>query len=100
MKINSLAHLKRILQPGVRMRTIQHLGFKMIIAIREVSAVQTNGVFLRMADQPEHPMSTCNGGRGSFFPHEKSSQYEFGDTIKLFKTPEKKELYYEFEVLG
>jgi len=45
-------------------------------------------------------MSTCNGGRGSFFPHEKSSQYEFGDTIKLFKTPEKKELYYEFEVLG
>ena len=100
MKINSLAHLKRVLQPGVRMRMVRHWKPEMINTLREVNVVHTNALYLHMADQPEHPMSTCNGGRGSFFPHEKSSQYEFGDTVKLFKSPEKKELYYEFEVLG
>ncbi len=63
MKINNLSHLKRTLHKGAVFRILQHCKWAEVIGLnREVTSVQTNAIYTKIQDQPEHPISTLNGG--------------------------------------
>jgi len=100
IKVKNLAHLKRLMQLGTEYCTPIHYNHpKYNGLIRVVSKVQTNCVYCKIKDQPEHPASLSNYGMGLRTDFEKPGCYEFGGTIKVYKTPEKKELAYELEIL-
>lgn len=85
--INNLSQLKKMLQKGNRFIVIDHQKPELIGTVREVSEVQSNGIYTKIADNPEHKHSTCNGGRGLRMEYVKSNCYEFGDSIKWFSSP-------------
>lgn len=100
IKVKNLAHLKRLMQIGTVFRTPVHNNHpKYIELIRVVSKVQTNCVYSKVQDQPEHWASTTNYGLGLRTDFEKPGCYEFGETIKVYKKPDKKQLAYELEIL-
>lgn len=100
MKINNLAHLKQVLQPGAQFRVLQHTKHNLAGVVREVSIKQSNAVYTKVVGQPKHHLSTCNGGRGVRMDFEKASCYVFGDTVKVYDTPgNEKTLIFEIEVL-
>lgn len=101
MKINNLAHLKRALQKDATFRIVRHQKWPDIVGlIRVVDSVQSNAIYTKILNQPEHRISLCNGGRGLRMEFEKASYYRFGDTVKVYENPGKDEsLLYEFEVL-
>ncbi len=100
MKISNLAQLKRALQTGARFRVIRHFKPELCDTVREVDTVQTNAVYLKMAGQPEHPISVCNGGKGSFMPFFKAPHYTFGETVRVYGIPGSEASFlYEFAML-
>lgn len=101
MKINNLAHLKRTLQNGATFRIVRHKKWPEIVGlVRVVDSVQSNAIYTKILNQPEHKISRCNGGRGLRMEFEKASNYQFGDTVKVYEEPGQDEsLLYEFEVL-
>ena len=95
IKVNSLAHLKRLMQLGTEYHTPIHNNHPQYAGlVRVVTKVQTNCVYGKVKDQPEHPVSLTNHGLGLRTDFEKPGCYEFGETIKVYKTPEKKTLIY------
>ena len=61
----SLAELKRFIRPGVEFKTVSHANHADMVGLtRVVTTVQTVGFYSKVKDQPEHPFSTCNHGRG------------------------------------
>lgn len=85
--IKNLNQLKKALIKGQRFLVLDHHKKELIGQTREVNKVQTNGVYIVMANDPTHKTSVCNGGKGSWMEFHKSSHYEFGDTIKWFEKP-------------
>ena len=56
----------------------------MIGLVRVVNEVHTNCFYSFIKDQPEHPRSRCNDGKGFRTDFAKASEYEFdGDTIRV-----------------
>lgn len=99
IKIKNLAHLKRVLQEGAEYKILMHNSHPESVGlIRKVSYVQTNGVYSKIKDQPNHRYSIANHGKGFFMGFEKASRYVFGDTVKLLRcAPD--DVLYEFVVL-
>lgn len=87
MKIKNIAGLKRALQVGVVIKTINHQKPELVGSLRQVTKVQTNGVYTVILGQPEHKWSKCNGGLGSWMGYSKPKNYVFGETIKWFNHP-------------
>lgn len=49
-----------------------------------VTTVQTVGFYSKIKDQPEHPFSTCNHGKGFYTDFGKAGNYIFdGTTVKV-----------------
>lgn len=100
--ISNLSQLKKELQIWKRFFVINHQKSDLIGQIREVNKVQTNGIFVVIADNPEHQWSKCNGGKGSRVEYNKATHYEFSKTIKWFKLPigsNNNQLIMEFKLL-
>ena len=99
IKIKNLAHLKRVLQEGTEYKILMHKSHPEGIGlIRKVSYLQSNGVYSKIKDQPNHKYSIVNHGKGIFMKFEKASRYVFGDTVKLLHcAPD--DVLYEFAVL-
>ena len=83
--IHNLAELKRQIVPGAEMITRSHAYHpNMIGLVRVVNEVHTNCFYSFIKDQPEHPRSRCNDGKGFRTDFAKASEYEFdGDTIRV-----------------
>ena len=96
--VKNLAHLKRLLQKDATYRITAHsIHPKYVGLIRVVNIVQTNGIYSTIKDQPEHPFSESNYGKGVYTPFEKANRYVFGNTVKVLD--ENGNIMYEFEVL-
>ena len=75
----SLAELKRFIRPGVEFKTVSHANHADMVGLtRVVTAVQTVGFYSKIKDQPEHPFSTCNHGKGFYTDFGKAGNYIFG----------------------
>ena len=65
--IKNLAELKRFIQPGVEFKTLYHANHADMVGLtRVVTTVQTTGFYSKIKNQPEHPFSTCNYGKGFY----------------------------------
>ena len=84
----SLAELKRFIRPGVEFKTVSHANHADMVGLtRVVTTVQTVGFYSKIKDQPEHPFSTCNHGKGFYTDFGKASNYIFdGTTVKVKDT--------------
>ena len=82
----SLAELKRFIRPGVEIKTVSHANHADMVGLtRVVTAVQTVGFYSKIKDQPEHPFSTCNHGKGFYTDFGKAGNYIFGGTTVKVK---------------
>ena len=81
----SLAELKRFIRPGVEFKTVSHTNHADMVGLtRVVTTVQTVGFYSKIKDQPEHPFSTCNYGKGFYTDFGKAGNYIFdGTTVKV-----------------
>ena len=81
----SLAELKRFIRPGVEIKTVSHANHADMVGLtRVVTTVQTVGFYSKIKDQPEHPFSTCNHGKGFYTDFGKAGNYIFdGTTVKV-----------------
>ena len=84
----SLAELKRFIRPGVEFKTVSHANHADMVGLtRVVTTVQTVGFYSKIKDQPEHPFSTCNHGKGFYTDFGKAGNYIFdGTTVKVKDT--------------
>ena len=84
----SLAELKRFIRPGVEFKTVSHANHADMVGLtRVVTTVQTAGFYSKIKDQPEHPFSTCNHGKGFYTDFGKAGNYIFdGTTVKVKDT--------------
>lgn len=72
--VKNLAHLKRLLQKGATYRITAHrIHPKYVGLIREVNIVQTNAVYSKIKDQPEHPYSKSNYEKAYIHPLKKQA---------------------------
>lgn len=101
IKVQNVSQLKKALQVGAEYRVIAHsIHPKYVGLVRVVNKVQTNCVYSKIKDDPEHEYSLCNNGLGVRTDFEKPSCYEFGDTVKVYCNPNDKSVpSYEFEIL-
>ena len=85
----SLAELKRFIRPGVEFKTVSHANHADMVGLtRVVTTVQTVGFYSKIKDQPEHPFSTCNHGKGFYTDFGKAGKYIFdGTTVKVKRYP-------------
>ena len=81
----SLAELKRFIRPGVEFKTVSQTNHADMVGLtRVVTTVQTVGFYSKIKDQPEHPFSTCNHGKGFYTDFGKAGNYIFdGTTVKV-----------------
>ena len=84
----SLSELKRFIRPGVEFKTVSHANHADMVGLtRVVTTVQTVGFYSKIKDQPEHPFSTCNHGKGFYTDFGKAGNYIFdGTTVKVKDT--------------
>ena len=84
----SLAELKRFIRPSVEFKTVSHANHADMVGLtRVVTTVQTVGFYSKIKDQPEHPFSTCNHGKGFYTDFGKAGNYIFdGTTVKVKDT--------------
>ena len=71
----------------------------MVGLTRVVTTVQTVGFYSKIKDQPEHPFSTCNHGKGFYTDFGKAGNYIFDGTTVKVKDARNKDcgVIYEFE---
>lgn len=87
IEIKNLTQLKLALQKGAVYEVLDHWRKEKIGMLRVVHIVQKNAIYSVVKDDPEHPDSTCNYGKGLRLDFEKARQYEFGRTIRLYRKP-------------
>ena len=96
----SLAELKRFIRPGVEFKTVSHANHADMVGLtRVVTTVQTVGFYSKIKDQPEHPFSTCNHGKGFYTDFGKAGNYIFDGTTVRVKDARKQDrgVIYELE---
>ena len=88
LRIKNLADLKRHIRLGTELVATAHQYHPDIVGLtRVVTKVQTNGFYSKIKDQPEHPFSTCNHGKGFYTDFGKAGNYIFdGTTVKVKDT--------------
>lgn len=86
MKIKNLAQLKRAIQSGCTFEIVRHyVKPEYEGQIRKPHVIQTNGFYSVVYNDPGHPVSKANGGRGSWLEYGKASAWTFEDELcKLF----------------
>ena len=89
--IKNLASLKRFVRPGVEFKTLRQEKHPDLVGLtRVVTTVQTTGFYSKIKDQPEHPFSVCNHGKGFYTDFGKAGEYIFdGMTVKMKDTRSK-----------
>lgn len=99
--VKNVSQLKKALQKGAEYRVIAHRVHPEYVGlVRVVNKVQTNCVYSKIKDQPEHRYSVINYGLGVRTDFLKPDNYEFGDTVKVFLDKgNRAEPSYEFEIL-
>ncbi len=76
--MNTLSELKRSLQKGTCFLIVEHfIKPELTGQIREVNIVQTNGIYSKVKDEPDNPVSTANYGKGYWMPFDKAKNWEF-----------------------
>ena len=76
--VKNLAELKRLIRPGAELLITEHSKHPDIAGlIRVVTKVQTNGFYSKIKDQPDHPWSRYNNGKGGVSYFEKAKNYIF-----------------------
>ena len=98
--IKNLAALKRFIHPGVEFKTLRQEKHPDLVGLtRVVTTVQTTGFYSKIKDQPEHPFSTCNHGKGFYTSFGKAGEYIFGGTTVRLKDARSKDhsVFCEFE---
>ena len=101
LRINSLAELKRYLQPGMELEVSYHSKHPGLVGLRRIiTKVQSNAYFSVVKDQPDHWYSVCNDGRGFRSGIERASQYIFAGLKITVLDPMKRDgsVLYEMEV--
>ena len=96
----NLAELKRFIRPGVEFKTVSHANHADMVGLtRVVTTVQTVGFYSKIKDQPEHPFSTCNHGKGFYTDFGKAGNYIFDGTTVRVKDARKQDrgVIYELE---
>lgn len=88
LTIRSLAALKRAIKPGTELMATYHEFRKDIEGlVRVVTEVRSVGFYSVIKDQPDHPYSTWNDGKGIFTEFTKAANYQFdGFTIKVMNS--------------
>ena len=82
MEIKNLSQLKRAVNEGHSFVILKHhLKPQFTGQWRKPSVIQTNGFYSVVADDPNHEVSNYNGGKGSWFPYGKASDWEFADGV-------------------
>ena len=101
IKVQNVSQLKKALQVGAEYRVVSHrIHPEYVGHIRVVNKVQTNCVYSKIKDQPDHEYSLFNHGLGVRTDFEKLSCYEFGDTVKVYLDKSNSDVpSYEFEIL-
>lgn len=99
--IKNLAEYKRSMQLGAEFMPTYHAYHPDTVGlVRVVSEVHTNGFYSKVKDQPEHPLSMSNHGKGFFTPFEKASNYHYGDSSIDCLNSKTGEVIYTFEIYG
>lgn len=101
LQIRNLAELKRCIQPGTKIKVLSHSKHPDLIGlVRVVTEVQTNAYYSVVKDQPEHPYSTCNYGKGFRSDIEKAADYRFEGTTVTVLDSRKRDgsVLYEMEI--
>ena len=101
--VKSLAELKRLIVPGRELIAASHMYHPEFIGlVRKVSKTQTTGFYSVIKDQPNHPFSQYNCGKGIYTTFEKAGDYIFdGTTVKVINTRDKNRgILFEFEILS
>ena len=88
MEIKNLAQLKRASQSGSPFMILKHyVKPEFEGQVRKPSVVQTNGFYSVILDNPDHPVSNFNGGKGSWIEYGKASDWTFEDGVcKLYSS--------------
>ena len=73
--------LKKALVLGTRFQIVAHMRPAEVGQLREVNVVKTVGVYSVIADDPDAKLSQCNGGKGTFLPLRKASEWSFSDGL-------------------
>jgi len=101
--VKNLAEFKRLIVPGREFITTDHSYHPEYIGlVRKVSKTQTTGFYSVIKDQPNHPFSGYNNGKGIYTSFEKAGDYIFdGTTVKVINTRDKNRgILFEFEILS
>lgn len=78
MEIKNLSQLKKALQKGRRFEVVEHYIKPDMTGIREVSVVQTNGIYSKFSNKPSDAKeNTCNGGKGYWLSYGKAKDWVF-----------------------
>ena len=81
-------------------KTVSHANHADMVGLtRVVTTVQTVGFYSKIKDQPEHPFSTCNHGKGFYTDFGKAGNYIFDGTTVRVKDARKQDrgVIYELE---
>lgn len=84
--IKNLSQFKKAMSEGKSFKILEHGNFPEYVGqIRKPNKVQTNGMYTILPNDPNGKLSTCNYGKGLWFPYGKAEQWEFVDgVIKTF----------------
>lgn len=82
LKIPNLARFKKFVRLGGKLKVIRSTMRPeregMVIQAKEI---HVNHVYYAIVNEPEHPISQANGGKGMRLAFTKTGDYVFGDTI-------------------
>ena len=89
--MNSLAALKRIIQPGLQLLAVEHWQPKLIGTVRTVIAVQGNGYWYRIPGDDRRMWSSYGKASEFTFPAADTYRYEcdgHGWTLRILPSLE------------
>lgn len=79
--IKNLNQLKRRLRPGTRLEVTGHCRHGCIGQLREVTWVNTQGVYTKILNPPDPRINAANDGRGSIMWWGAASTWSFEDGV-------------------
>lgn len=82
--IKNLNQLKRRLRPGTRLEVTGHCRPGCIGQLREVTWVNTQGVYTKILNPPDPRINAANDGRGSIMWWGAASTWSFEDRCVQF----------------
>lgn len=79
--IKNLNQLKRTLRPGMRLEVTGHCRPECIGQLREVTMVNTQGVYTKLLDKPDPRINAANDGRGAILWWGAASTWSFENGV-------------------